>query len=162
MRVARISSQAFAEAIRWLTGQMPQMRAISAGISSNGRPSQNFSNPRNCVTWNCALSTRPSSLRCKVIRECPSMRVMGSITIVRFAMLRSKPRPAFQLRHPSLQQLRDREVDRVGRRRAAWHEHIHLHHFMDGAHPRQQLRHTVGGNPRVRRAGTRTRTGIPA
>ena len=28
-----ISSQAFDEASRWLTGQMPQMRAVMAGIS---------------------------------------------------------------------------------------------------------------------------------
>ena len=27
---------------------MPQMRAISAGISEKGRPSQNLSKPRNC------------------------------------------------------------------------------------------------------------------
>ena len=33
MRTARIWSQALAEAIRWLTGQMPQMRAMSDGIS---------------------------------------------------------------------------------------------------------------------------------
>ena len=33
MRTARMASQALAEAIRWLTGQMPQMRAISDGIS---------------------------------------------------------------------------------------------------------------------------------
>ena len=33
MRTARIASHALAEAIRWLTGQMPQMRAISDGIS---------------------------------------------------------------------------------------------------------------------------------
>ncbi len=51
MRTARMASQALAEAIRWLTGQMPQMRAISEGISEKGRPSQNFSKPRNWVTW---------------------------------------------------------------------------------------------------------------
>ena len=33
MRTASSWSQALAEAIRWLTGQMPQMRAISDGIS---------------------------------------------------------------------------------------------------------------------------------
>ena len=42
------ASPALAEASRWLTGQMPQMRAMSDGISQNGRPSQNFSKPRNC------------------------------------------------------------------------------------------------------------------
>ena len=51
---ARISSQALDEAIRWLTGQMPQMRAMIDGISWNGRPWQIRSKPRNCVTWNWA------------------------------------------------------------------------------------------------------------
>ena len=59
MRTARMASQALAEAIRWLTGQMPQMRAMSDGISQKGRPSQNFSKPRNWVTWKWASSTWP-------------------------------------------------------------------------------------------------------
>ena len=33
MRTAMIASQAFDEASRWLTGQMPQMRAVIDGIS---------------------------------------------------------------------------------------------------------------------------------
>ena len=33
MRTAMISSQALDEASRWLTGQMPQMRAVMDGIS---------------------------------------------------------------------------------------------------------------------------------
>ena len=81
MRTARMASQALAEASRWLTGQMPQMRAISEGISEKGRPSQNFSKPRNWVTWKWASSTRPSSSRWIEILEWPSMRVTGSITI---------------------------------------------------------------------------------
>ena len=44
------ASQAFDEAMRWLTGQMPQVRPVRDGISLKGRPSQNFSKPRNCVT----------------------------------------------------------------------------------------------------------------
>jgi hypothetical protein len=51
------ASQVLAEAMRWLTGQMPQMRAVSAGISWNGRPSQSFSKPRNWVTWKRAVHT---------------------------------------------------------------------------------------------------------
>ena len=31
-------SQALAEASSWLTGQMPQVRAVSEGISKKGRP----------------------------------------------------------------------------------------------------------------------------
>ena len=77
-----IMSQALADVIRWLTGQMPQMRAISAGISSNGRPSQNFSKPRNWVTWKCASCTSPSSPIMMVILEWPSMRVTGSMVMV--------------------------------------------------------------------------------
>jgi hypothetical protein len=33
MRTAMIASQAFAEASKWLTGQMPQIRAVIPGIS---------------------------------------------------------------------------------------------------------------------------------
>ena len=76
-------SQALDEAIRWLTGQMPQLRAVSAGISRYGRPSQNFSKPRNCVRWNLASSTCPASSSWSVMRAWPSMRVTGSIVIVR-------------------------------------------------------------------------------
>ena len=50
MLTASSASHALLEATRWLTGQMPQMRAISEGISVNGRPSQNFSKPRTWVT----------------------------------------------------------------------------------------------------------------
>ena len=50
IRTARILSPVFADASKWLTGQMPQMRAVMPAISHNGRPSQNFSKPRNSVT----------------------------------------------------------------------------------------------------------------
>jgi len=33
MRTAMMASQAFTEASRWLTGQIPQMRAVIPGIS---------------------------------------------------------------------------------------------------------------------------------
>ena len=36
----KIASQALADASWWLTGQMPQMRCVMIGISSNGRPWQ--------------------------------------------------------------------------------------------------------------------------
>ena len=45
MVTARILSPALAEASRWLTGQIPQTRAVIPGISQRGRPSQNFSKP---------------------------------------------------------------------------------------------------------------------
>ena len=54
---ARIWSPALAEASRWLTGQMPQIRAVIPAISQRGRPSQNFSKPRNSATWNRASET---------------------------------------------------------------------------------------------------------
>ena len=60
MRTASSWSQALAEARTWLTGQMPQMRAVSAGISKYGRPTTNCSNPRTWVTWNRASATRPA------------------------------------------------------------------------------------------------------
>ncbi len=42
MRTPSSASQALALAIKWLTGQMPQIRAISDGISWKSRPSANF------------------------------------------------------------------------------------------------------------------------
>ena len=56
---ARILSPVLAAASRWLTGQMPQIRAVIAAISVKGRPSQNFSKPRYSVTWKRACSTEP-------------------------------------------------------------------------------------------------------
>jgi hypothetical protein len=47
---AMIWSPAFTEAIKWLTGQIPQTREVIPAISVYGRPSQNFSNPRNSAT----------------------------------------------------------------------------------------------------------------
>ena len=58
---ARISSHALAEATRWLTGQIPQIRAMIEGISCTGRPCTIRSNPRNWVTWKCASATCPVS-----------------------------------------------------------------------------------------------------
>ena len=63
MFTARMASAALAEASRWLTGQMPQMRGVMPGISPRGRPSQNFSKPRNSTTWNFASDTLPASSR---------------------------------------------------------------------------------------------------
>ncbi len=56
---AMMSSTALLLATRWLTGQMPQMRAMRAGISWTGRPWVIRSKPRNCVTWKCASTTSP-------------------------------------------------------------------------------------------------------
>ncbi len=36
---------------------MPQMREVMTGISRKERPSQNFSKPRNSVTWKRASTT---------------------------------------------------------------------------------------------------------
>ena len=78
---AMIWSTALADAIRWLTGQMPQMRAMIEGISWTGRPCTIRSKPRNWVTWNWASRTSPASSRWMVILEWPSIRVTGSMTI---------------------------------------------------------------------------------
>ena len=80
---ARMSSTALAEATRWLTGQMPQMRAMMAGISWTGRPWTMRSKPRNCVTWKWASVTSPRSSSWMVILEWPSIRVTGSMVMVR-------------------------------------------------------------------------------
>ena len=85
--VARIWSQALAEAIRWLTGQMPQIRAMIDGSSCTGRPWQMRSKPRNWVTWKWASATWPSSSSWMVILAWPSIRVTGSMTISRATAL---------------------------------------------------------------------------
>ena len=76
-----IRSPALAEAIRWLTGQIPQTRAVIPAISQNGRPTQNRSKPRNSATWNRASATWPSSPSWIVILAWPSIRVTGSMTM---------------------------------------------------------------------------------
>ncbi len=58
---------ALAEASRCETGQMPQMRAVMTGISRKLRPSQNFSKPRNSMTWKRASFTAPASSSWMVI-----------------------------------------------------------------------------------------------
>ena len=83
MVTARIRSPVLAAASRWLTGQMPQMRAVIAAISVNGRPSQNASKPRYSTTWKRAPSTAPASFSWMVILAWPSIRVTGSIRMVR-------------------------------------------------------------------------------
>ncbi len=92
---AMMSSTAFDDAIMWLTGQIPQMRAMIAGISCTGRPWVMRSNPRNCVTWKCASVTSPRSSSWIVIFEWPSIRVTGSMTTVLFiASSRQRPNRA--------------------------------------------------------------------
>ena len=88
---ARISSHALDDAIRWLTGQIPQMRAMIEGISWIGRPWTIRSKPRNWVTWNWASVTSPASSRWIVILLCPSIRVIGSMTI--WLLMGSPQRP---------------------------------------------------------------------
>ena len=79
---AMMSSTALADATRWLTGQIPQMRAMIAGISWTGRPWTIRSKPRNWVTWKWASTTSPRSSSWMVILEWPSIRVTGSMVIV--------------------------------------------------------------------------------
>ena len=92
---AMMSSTALADATRWLTGQIPQMRAMSAGISWTGRPWVMRSKPRNWVTWKWASATSPRSSSWIVILEWPSIRVTGSMTMVRLmAVPRQRPNRA--------------------------------------------------------------------
>ena len=91
---ARISSHALADAMRWLTGQIPQMRAMIEGISWTGRPWTMRSKPRNWVTWNWASATSPASSRWMVILACPSIRVTGSMTILLVMVVPQRPKRA--------------------------------------------------------------------
>src|SRR5215216_816320 len=147
--VARIWSQALAEAIRWLTGQMPQMRAMIDGSSWTGRPWQMRSKPRNWVTWKWASATWPSSSSWMVILAWPSIRVTGSMTISR-AKAGLPPGSGAEagdvcgVRHAPLQQLVERVVDEVGRGWAAGQEQVDLDDPVDGQGPLQQLGHDLG------------------
>ncbi len=67
------------------SGQTPQMRDVMRGISSTGRPSQNFSNPRSSGTWKKQSATSPASSRKISILPWPSSRVTGSMLIRRVA-----------------------------------------------------------------------------
>src|SRR5512143_1570453 len=78
------ASQALADAMRCASGQTPQMRGVMRGISSTGRPSQNFSNPRSSGTWKKQSATLPSASRKMSILPWPSRRVMGSMLIRRY------------------------------------------------------------------------------
>ncbi len=109
------ASPALAEARMWLTGQMPQTRAVMPGISQKLRPTQNFSKPRNSTTWKRASATLPSSPSMSVILAWPSMRVTGSIVTVRVisTSLAKLPHLVFQHHRLAGQQRADRGPDPV-------------------------------------------------
>ena len=48
---ADVLAHALADAIMCASGHTPQMRGVMRGISSTGRPSQNFSKPLSSGTW---------------------------------------------------------------------------------------------------------------
>ena len=75
------ASAALAAAAWCASGHTPQMRGVISGISSIGRPSRNFSNPRSSGMTRYADSTEPASSRNMSMRPCPSSRVMGSMLI---------------------------------------------------------------------------------
>ena len=124
---AMMSSTALAEAMRWLTGQIPQMRAMSAGISWTGRPWVIRSKPRNWVTWKWASTTSPRSSSWMVIREWPSIRVTGSMTMVwLMAGSPSAPEPGAGHRGGAAgQQVVEQGVDEVRVGRTAGQEDVH-------------------------------------
>ena len=127
------ASPALAEASKWLTGQMPQIRAVNPGISSKRRPSHNFSKPRTCH-MELRILTWPGSSSWIVILACPSMRVTGSIIMVfchgnfpmpRTACVRSNPacvHPTIHLPHSRwrLEPKEDNQVTNTSTLTAMW------------------------------------------
>ena len=106
---ARISSHALDEAIRWLTGQIPQMRAMIEGISWIGRPWTIRSKPRNWVTWNWASATSPASSRWIVILRValdPGDRVDDDL--VAHGLPQRPKRAPVGVRRPALEQVDER------------------------------------------------------
>src|SRR5262245_24270013 len=112
-----IWSPALDEAIRWLTGQMPQMRALRPAISQNGRPTQKRSNPRNSATWKRASVTSPASSRKMEIFACPSIRDTGSMTM-RCGMGTLPGEQIHHKGHKGHKEERKREISLVVNRRA--------------------------------------------
>ena len=141
---ARISSHAFDEAIRWLTGQMPQMRAMIEGISWIGRPWTIRSKPRNWVTWNWASVTSPASSRWIVILLWPfdpGDRVDDDLTA--HALPSPAEAGARGVGRPALEQVDQCAVDEVGRGRTAGQEDVDRDDPMHRPGGRQQRRHHV-------------------
>src|SRR5262249_19083635 len=161
---ARIASPALADVSRWLTGQMPQTRAVMPAISQSGRPTQNRSKPRKSVTWNRASHTCPSSPSWMVILAWPSIRVTGSITICSpttatpqlFASRCHEPRlpsakldfPTLEVRSNACQDLFQDGSDPRSRRRTSRHVGINLYDTVHRKHRVQQRGHNsrLGGN----------------
>jgi hypothetical protein len=77
MEAPNTASQALAEARWWDQGQTPQMLVTMRGISSTGRPRQNFSKPRSSTTLTRASPTLPASSSWMVTLAWPSIRVTG-------------------------------------------------------------------------------------
>ena len=104
---------------------MPQMRAMIDGISWIGRPWTIRSKPRNWVTWNWASATSPASSRWMVILLWPSIRVIGSMTIW---LLMTPPSAAEAgaggVGVAALEQVDERAVDEIRRRRTAGQEDV--------------------------------------
>ncbi len=146
------ASHALADAIRWLTGQMPQMRAISDGISVNGRPSQNFSKPRNCVTWKRASSTLPMLVEMQrnlgVALDAGHRIDNDGSACLPFSQA---PKRVFALNSGwrPCEQFSQRVIDHVGGRRTAGNEEI------DGNHSREPAAHRATAAARPGRRSRR-------
>ena len=144
-----IASQALADAIRWLTGQMPQMRAIRTAFRRTAAPRRTSQTREPGSRENMLLPLRPAPLVFSVILPWPSRRVTGSIKMVRDIVIplsRSKPGQAGYIRHSVCQQLRQHRVERVRRRRTTGQKQINAHKLMYRPHFVQQL-----GNDHKRR-----------
>ena len=134
---------------------MPQMRAMSDGISWNGRPSQKRSKPRNWVTWKWASATWPCVVEVDGDLGVPldaghgvDDDLAGHSLGLQFSAEAGAVRG---VRHAPLQQLDERAVDEVGRRRAAGQEDVDLDDLVDRHGPRQQLGHDLGTAAAVER-----------
>src|SRR5579859_5572214 len=122
---------------------MPQMRGVMPGISEKGRPSQNFSKPRNSTTWNSASETFPASSIKILILAWPSIRVTGSIRMrlaIRTGSAEFQLRP-FQFDFRPAQNLGHQRFDAIDRRRAARQEMVDMHGLMHGQYFFKQCRH---------------------
>jgi hypothetical protein len=160
------SSPALEEAMRWLAGQIPQMRAVMAGISVDGPPLAELLEAAELGHVEARVGHLPGRRRgTMVILACPSMRVTGSMVMV-FVMgspawiIRSAGRSSAGSSgmRPSSRAVTGEE-DGVGVGRAPGEERIHLHLVQRHGCFSKPARRRYPGTAGIRRRSPRRRGG---
>ncbi len=97
IRTASSSSHALAEAMRWLTGQMPQMRAISDGHLRKWAALAEFFKAAELRDMKTRIGHAARFIQMQRDLRVASMRVTGSIVIVFVAAIAHAPKRVIAL-----------------------------------------------------------------